>query len=65
LRVLVQENPKLIPRFSKPASYELFVRTFEGKKCCRLIDCRWTRSWRRSRRSDGANRSLLLRRFDP
>jgi hypothetical protein len=41
------------------------VRTFEGKKCCRLIHSRWTRRWRRSRRPDGANRSLLLRRFDP
>src|ERR1044072_978277 len=66
LRVLVQENSKLIPRFSKPASYKFLVSTLKSKQCCRLIHGRWTRRWRRSRcGSDGTNRSLLLRRFDP
>jgi len=66
LRVFVQENSKLIPRFGKPASDKFLVSAFKSQQCCGLIDSRWPWRWRRSRRwPDGANCSLLLRRFDP
>ena len=66
LRILVYENPKLVSRLSKPAAYKLLVRTLERDKSCRLILCRWSRRrWRSRYRSDGSNRGLLLRRFDP
>ena len=66
LRILVDQNSKLIPRLSKPASRKLLVRTFESDQRCRLILRRWSwRWWRSWSGSDGANGSLLLRRFDP
>ena len=66
LRILVYENSKLIPRFSKTAPGKLFVRAFERDKGCRLVLRRWSWRWlRRCRGSHSSNRSLLLRRFDP
>src|SRR5215213_398327 len=65
LRVLVYENPKLVPRLSKTAASKLLMRTLECDESCRLVLCRW--SWRcwSWRGSNGSNRSLLMRLFDP
>src|SRR5690242_15738553 len=50
LRILVYQNSKLIPRFSKTASNKLPVRTLERDQRCRLILRRrslrrWLRCW--------------------
>ena len=66
LRILVYQNSKLIPRLSKTSSCKLAMRTLERDEGCRLILRRWSwRWWRSGCGSNGSNRSLLLRRFDP
>src|SRR5262245_46975862 len=66
LRVFVYENPKLVPRLSKPTACKLLMCAFERNQCCRLILCWRSWRWRRSGRgSNCSNRGLLLRRFDP
>src|ERR1700752_444870 len=65
LRVFIYQNSKLIPCLSKPPACKLFVRSLESNESCRLILSRWSWLRRRRCRSDGANSSLLLRRFDP
>ena len=47
LRILVDENPKLVTSFSKASSDELLMRTLERAQGGRLID-RWL-PWRRRR----------------
>jgi hypothetical protein len=46
LRILVYENSKLVPRFSKTAPGKLLMCAFERNESCRLILRRW--SWRRA-----------------
>ena len=65
LGVFVDEYAKLVSRLSKPTSNKLLVRTLERDKSRRLILRRWSRRRRSWCGSNGSNRSLLLRRFDP
>ena len=37
LRILVDEDPKLVASLSKASSYKLFVSTFESSQCGRLV----------------------------
>src|SRR5688572_16590832 len=44
LRILIDENSKLIPRFGKTSTYKLFVSTFESAQRGRLVHRRLSRS---------------------
>src|SRR5215217_263914 len=65
LRVFIHENSKLVQRLNKTTSRKLLVRTLERDQSCRVVLRRRSRRWWSWCRSNGSNRSLLLRRFDP